>query len=302
MVRLDRTAADTFSYYARTRTAKAFASVTLLAVLAGTGVWQYPTAAAAVQDWAAGLSGRDEALAAQSALSDALNRADDVTASIPADSGIDSSQLTSLRDECSASPAGEPAVVAACADRLTVAADALAGTVRRHDTATQILALEQKAADAKRDREEAAAAAEEQARQKAAADAAAKQQADEAARRAAAEARQQQQQQQQQSPPAVPAPPKAPSGSTGGSTPSKPSAGTGSALSTTVTCNSRQTVTASATGGGTVTVTISGAGSASRSGGGSAVAQATGLGTFTITAKSTAGGLTLNPSWTGACW
>lgn len=298
MVRLTRTRADTFGYYARTRTARAFASVTLLALLTGLGVWQYPNAASAVEGWAATLSGRDEILAATSELSDVLDEAVDAHASAPEGAGLDVTALVALIDECGAvRTSGEATAMFECSLRLSAAADSFSRQVERYTTASQIVALEQQATDAARQREEAAAAAAKKAAEekaaREAADRAARVQAEEAARRAAEEERRRQ---QQKPPPSSggdrPAPNK----------PSKPSTGSGSSLSTTVTCSSRQTVTVTASGGGTVTVTISGAGTASRSGGGQATASATGQGTFTIHAKSTSGGLTLNPSWTGACW
>lgn len=291
MVRLGRTRVDTLSYYARARVTKALASVALVGTLASVGVWQYPNAASAIEGWAAGLSGRDEVLAAQSELNDALSRATDVEASIPEGATLDGSVVASLIDECTdVRAAGEATPMFDCSIRLVAATDVLAGQVERHTTATQILALEQQASEATAQRAAEAAAAAEQAAADQAAREAAQAQADEAARQAAEAARQQQAQQ-----PSQPQPPRQTNpGNSGG--------GGGSSLSTTVTCNARQTVTASASGGGTVTVTISGAGSASNSGGGSATASATGQGTFTIIARSTGGGLSLNPSWTGACW
>ena len=296
MVRLDRTRADTLSYYARTRAAKVAASVAIVATVAGLSIWQYPNAASAVEGWAAGLSGRDEVLAAQSELSDALGRASDVTSSAPEGSGLDVTPVATLIEECDdIRGAGEATAMFDCSIRLVAATDILAGQVERHTTATQILALEQKATEATAQREAEAAAAAQKAAEEQAAREAAQAQAEEAARQAAEDERRRQQGQQPQQPSQPVSPPRPnPNPGSGG--------GGGSTLSTTVTCNSRQTVTASASGGGTVTVSISGAGSASNSGGGGATASATGSGTFTIIAKSTGGGLTLNPSWTGACW
>lgn len=170
MVRLDRTRADTLSYYARTRAAKLAATAAIVATVAGLGVWQYPSAATAVEGWAAGLSGRDEVLAAQAELSDALSRAASVEASIPEGAALDGAAVASLIDECTdVRSAGDATAMFECSMRLTSASDTLAGQVERHSTATQILALEERAAEASAQREaEAAAAAQRAAEEQAA--------------------------------------------------------------------------------------------------------------------------------------
>ena len=302
MVRLNRTAADTFVYYARTRTSKVLASVAIAGVLTGAGVWQFPNAVSTVEGWAAGLSGRDELLSAQSEVNDALNAAGRVVEGAADGSVVDLSELTGLIAECEeARDGGDAPGMLACAGTLSAASDVASAQLDREKTAIQVVALEQQAAEAQRQREAEAAAAQaaaEEAARQAAELAAAQAAAEEAARRAAEEARKAAQAQQNPNPGSGGGGGGNQSGGGGGGT----SPSQGSRLSTTVTCNSKQTVTASASGGGTVTVTITGAGSGSNTGQGSATASATGSGIFTITATSTGGGLSLNPSWTGACW
>lgn len=293
MVRLNRTRADTFAYYARSRVTKAIGAAGLLAAVVVGGVWQYPNASAAIEEWAAGISGRDSVLTAQAELSDALAHASSIRVSVPAGAAIDTNELAKLVAECEDVRAGgESGPMLECAMKVKTATRAVAGRVERYQNATQILALEQQASDAARQREEAARAeAQRAADEQATRDAIAR--AEEEARRAA---------EQDQGGSTSDSGGSSGGNSGGGSPGGGSGGGGGSTLSTTVTCNSRQTVTAIASGGGTVTVTISGAGSHSASGGGSASASASGQGTFHISATSSEGGLTLNPSWTGACF
>jgi len=296
-VNLKRTAFGTFRYYARTRTSKTIATVLTVGLLAGAGVWQYPNITATVEGWAAGLSGRDDVVAAQTALGDALNDAEDVIEDAPSATIVSLDELAALIEQCTQTRQSEDiTAMHACATDLAIAARSASTQLDREATATQIVALEAQAAEAqaRRDAEAAAAAAAAEAERKAAEEAAKRQAAEEAARKAEEARRQAEQAKQNQQPPANPG------GNTGGG--GNSGGGGGARLSTTVSCNAKQNVTATATGGGTVTVTISGAGSASNTGQGSATATATGQGVFTIVATSTGGGLSLNPSWTGACW
>lgn len=289
MVRLQRTRAATFRYYLRTRAFRVSALAAALVVATASAVWAYPMGQSLVTGWASQLSGRDSTLSANVQVSDALTKAAEALATAPQSPLVDTATVTSLRDECQrARDAGDASSMKDCASRLTSAVNELSGVSSRQKVASAALALEKKAADAQAARDTAAAAAaqataDEAARVQAAADAAARQAAADAQSRVQAP---QQSNPQPQPQPQQPAPPRS----------------SGASLSTTVTCNARQTVTATATGGGTVTVSISGAGSAGDSGGGSATASATGQGTFTINASATEGGLSLNPSWTGACF
>lgn len=308
-VRLNRTAGDTLRWYLTTRASRLASTLTAVALVAALGVWQYPNASALVQDWAAGLSGKDATLTAQAAFTSAYAAAQATAGNVTGDL-VDASALVQALADCEGTQAtADVAVMDDCTSRLNAATAAVGGDLDRYAVAVQVAALVQQSADAKAQREEEAKAA-------AAAQAekdrlAAEKEALEAQRRAAEEEARRLEEEQQnnggtggESQPSQPQPePQQPSQpQPQPPTQPQPPVERGSTLTETITCKSRQTVTASASGGGTVTVSITGAGTASNSGSGSASASATGSGTFTIVATSTSGGLSLNPSWTGNCW
>jgi hypothetical protein len=169
MVRLDRTAADTLRYYARTRFAKTVTTIVVAVVLTCVCIWQLPNAVSVVQGWAAAFSGRDELLEAQSDLSDALNYGSTVVASAPGDSAIDTTSLAALLTECEmVRGEKEPAPMRQCEVRVNRHAQVVEALVQRYGIAVQIRDLETRAAEAQAEREAAASAAAADAARKAA--------------------------------------------------------------------------------------------------------------------------------------
>ena len=153
-VNLKRTALGTFGYYARTRTSKALATVLTAGLVAGAGIWQYPAVTATVEAWAAGLSGRDEQVAAQTALGDALNDAEDVIDDAPESTIVNLDTLAALIDDCTQTRrSGDIAAMQACTTDLSRIARTSGVQLEREATATQIVALEAQAAEAQRQRE-----------------------------------------------------------------------------------------------------------------------------------------------------
>lgn len=275
---LMRTRGATLRYRLSSKWFRVTSAAVVLALVIGGAVWQYPTLSRVVQQWAVSESGRDELLAAQATLSDRLTDADVVLRSTNGDL-VSAKELTETVDHCREvrTTAGSAEEMLSCASAVIQATGYLALQNDRYRTFTSTVALIKQDTDEKARVEAAWAAAEKAA-------------AAEAERvrveKEAARSRQN-------------------TGGTGGGTP-KPrgggGGGGGQSLSSTVTCSGPATVFVSASGGGTVSISISGAGSNSASGSGAASASASGgAGTYYIRASSTSGGLSLSPSWSGAC-
>lgn len=119
MVRLERDTADTLRYYARARSVKLSALAAVLLVLVAVGIWQAPAAADAVTGWAAAVSGRDEALDAQAALSDAVYAAREALEGAPTERA---QKLRAVLAECEdVRMTRQAQPMNACTDRLVEA-------------------------------------------------------------------------------------------------------------------------------------------------------------------------------------